>query len=90
MNKPTNDSRGVPGAPVPSFINEDAPSGPGPEPSLAMRLERAIMSDAFQTEEPPFDGDTRPDRTSQNATATRLEPINPAPPVTTIMLPSSA
>lgn len=45
---------------IPS-INPDAPSGPGPEPSLAMRMARADMEDAFETGAPPFDGDTRPD-----------------------------
>lgn len=41
-------------------INPDAPSGPGPEPSLAMRMARAIMADAFETGVPPFDGDAQP------------------------------
>ncbi len=55
---PTGGARDAMASP---FINPDAPSGPGPEPSLAMRMARADMEDAFETRAPPFDGDTRPD-----------------------------
>ena len=40
-------------------VNPDATSGPGPEPSLAARMARADMRDAFQTGAPPFDAATR-------------------------------
>ena len=82
MKKPTNNSGRLSGAfdPAdPTFINTDAPSGPGPEPSLAMRMERATMNDEFQTDAPPFDGATRRDGTSQPTMATRSGLIEPDP-----------
>lgn len=54
-----------------TFTNPDAPSGPGPEPSLAMRMARADMEDAFETGAPPFDVDTRPEETTQPTAAGR-------------------
>ena len=63
MKKPRISPVGVPrgrSANDSHSINPDAPSWPGPEPSLAMRMARANMSDAFETGVPPFDGDARP------------------------------
>jgi hypothetical protein len=78
MKKPPKNSGRIPGAfgaPDPLFINTDAPLGPGPEPSLAMRVARATMNDAFQTDAPPFDGDTRREETTQPTTTKRSGPI---------------
>lgn len=82
MKKPTNDAGRILGAPDGTdspFINPDAPSGPGPEPSLAMRMARATMNDAFQTEAPPFDGDTRRHEAAQRTPAGRSGRIESAP-----------
>ena len=40
--------------------DSNAPSGGGPEPSLASRMDIADLEDAFETGAPPFDADTRP------------------------------
>lgn len=65
MKKPPASSRPAPPArdeTAPPFITKpDAPSAPGPEPSLAMRMARADLDDAFETGAPPFDGAARPD-----------------------------
>lgn len=41
--------------------NSAAARESGPEPSLAARMARADMKDAFETGDPPFDGNSQPD-----------------------------
>jgi hypothetical protein len=62
MNRQRPDSSGSDSREVGSgsVVKAEAPVGPGPEPSLAARMARADMQDAFQTGAPPFDYDTRP------------------------------
>lgn len=77
--QPDNSSpRGTTASP---FINPDAPSGPGPEPSLAMRMARATIDDALQTGASPFDSDTRGDEATQPPPARTSASLEPWPVV---------
>lgn len=72
MKKPLNDPDKIPGTldvADAAFINPDAPTGPGPEPSLALRMARSTMNDAFQTGAAPFEGDVGRDEAMPPAPA---------------------
>ncbi len=57
--------------PAAMFVNPDAPTGPGPEPSLAAGMAAAVVEDAFETGAPPFD-DGGPDHAMSLKQDTKL------------------
>lgn len=58
-------------------MKSDTATGPGPEPSLAMRMASADMKDAFETGAPPFDADTRPESDPESIDDRRPADVEP-------------